>query len=50
MTQDEGPGTARIVYTGARAGEKLHEDLSFDAEAMRPTEHPDINVWLLFFI
>lgn len=43
----ETAGTARIVFTGARPGEKLHEDLSFDAEAMRTTTHPDINVWLL---
>jgi FlaA1/EpsC-like NDP-sugar epimerase len=38
-------GVMQIVYTGARRGEKLHEELAFDAEAMRPTRHPDINIW-----
>ncbi len=40
-------GTIDIVFTGARPGEKLFEELSFDAEAMRPTRHPDINIWML---
>ena len=41
------PGTVRVVYTGVRPGEKLHEELAFDAEAMRPTRHPDIHIWEL---
>ena len=41
------PGTVRVVYTGVRPGEKLHEELDFDAEAMRPTRHPDIHIWEL---
>ncbi|MCA9295534.1 MAG: polysaccharide biosynthesis protein, partial [Phycisphaerales bacterium] len=36
-----------IVCTGIRPGEKLYEELSFDAESMRPTRHPDINIWLV---
>jgi FlaA1/EpsC-like NDP-sugar epimerase len=36
-----------IVFTGARPGEKLHEQLAFDAECMQPTRHADINVWEL---
>ena len=40
-----GPETIRIVYTGARPGEKLHEQLAFDTEAVRPTAHPDIRLW-----
>jgi len=40
-------GTVDIVYTGARPGEKMFEELSFDAEAMRPTRHPGINIWML---
>ncbi|MFK7961843.1 MAG: polysaccharide biosynthesis protein [Phycisphaerales bacterium] len=40
-----GPSTIRIVYTGARPGEKLHEDLGHRAEQMRPTAHPGINAW-----
>jgi FlaA1/EpsC-like NDP-sugar epimerase len=43
---DGAVGTMRIVLTGARPGEKLHEELAFDAECMESTRHPDINVWL----
>jgi FlaA1/EpsC-like NDP-sugar epimerase len=34
-----------IVFTGMRPGEKIHEDLAFDAECMLKTRHPDINIW-----
>ena len=37
--------TVGIVFTGARPGEKLHEQLAYDTEAIRPTSHPDIHVW-----
>jgi FlaA1/EpsC-like NDP-sugar epimerase len=40
-------GCINIVCTGARPGEKLHEELVFDSEAMRPTRHPDIVIWEL---
>ncbi|MHC4612698.1 MAG: polysaccharide biosynthesis protein [Planctomycetota bacterium] len=40
-----GPESIGIVYTGARPGEKLHEQLAYDAEAVQPTEHPDIRLW-----
>jgi FlaA1/EpsC-like NDP-sugar epimerase len=40
-------GCVPILFTGARPGEKLFEELAFDAEAMRPTRHPDINIWML---
>ena len=46
QTEQNG-GTMGVVFTGARPGEKLHEQLAFDAEAMRPTRHPDINIWML---
>ncbi len=39
----EGPGHVRIVFTGPRPGEKLHEQLAVDARAIRPTAHPDIH-------
>jgi FlaA1/EpsC-like NDP-sugar epimerase len=41
------PGSIAVVFTGIRPGEKLFEELAFDAEAMRPTRHPDINIWEL---
>ena len=46
-TTNSGAGTIAVVFTGARPGEKLHEELAFDAEAMRPTRHPDVNIWEL---
>ena len=38
-------GVIHIVETGVRPGEKLHEDLGYDEDAMHPTRHPGINVW-----
>lgn len=34
----------RIVYTGLRAGEKLHEELVASSEALLPTHHPKISL------
>jgi len=31
-----------ILYTGARPGEKLYEELFFSAECASPTKHPKI--------
>jgi len=42
-----GTETMPIVFTGVRPGEKLHEELAFDAECMQETRHPDINIWRL---
>ena len=37
--------TVDIVFTGARPGEKLHEELAYAAEALRPTPFAGINAW-----
>ncbi|CAN5787849.1 hypothetical protein BH11PLA1_BH11PLA1_15940 [soil metagenome] len=34
-----------IVFTGARPGEKLFEQLAYDAEQLAPTAHEHINQW-----
>ena len=38
----EATGEMRIVFTGARPGEKRHEQLARDPHALVPTAHPDI--------
>ncbi|MEL6740177.1 MAG: polysaccharide biosynthesis protein, partial [Planctomycetota bacterium] len=38
------PGCAHLVETGIRPGEKLHEVLSYEAEALGETLHPSIRV------
>lgn len=39
-----GPGID-VVFTGARPGEKLHEELAYAAESLRPTAHPGVRAW-----
>jgi FlaA1/EpsC-like NDP-sugar epimerase len=39
-----GPDSVGIAFCGARPGEKLHEQLAYDAEALRPTGHPHIRL------
>ena len=34
-----------IIFTGARPGEKLFEELSIKGEDMVPTRHPKIGIW-----
>jgi FlaA1/EpsC-like NDP-sugar epimerase len=34
-----------IVFSGVRPGEKLHEELSYGAEQLRPTPYPGIRAW-----
>jgi len=34
-----------MVFTGARPGEKLFEELSIKGEDMQPTRHPKIAIW-----
>ncbi len=36
------PNTVSIVLTGARPGEKLYEELSYDAQGLMTTSHPGI--------
>ncbi len=40
--------TVSIVFTGARPGEKLHEELAYNAEKLAGTAHPAINQWTAF--
>jgi FlaA1/EpsC-like NDP-sugar epimerase len=35
-----------LVFTGARPGEKLHEQLAYAAEMVRPTAHAGIGAWV----
>lgn len=37
--------TVTIRLTGARPGEKLHEELAYAAELLQPTPYPGINAW-----
>ena len=37
---------AEIVLTGARPGEKQHEELAYAAELLRPTRHPAVRAML----
>jgi FlaA1/EpsC-like NDP-sugar epimerase len=39
---DSGPRDVRIVFTGSRPGEKIHEELWSGDEAVGETEHPKI--------
>jgi FlaA1/EpsC-like NDP-sugar epimerase len=39
---DSGPRDVRVVFTGSRPGEKIHEELWSDTEAVGETEHPKI--------
>ena len=36
------PGYLPIIFCGVRPGEKLHEQLASDGEALEQTDHPDI--------
>ena len=38
-------GEAPIILTGARPGEKLHEELAYDAEQLAETGMPGIHTW-----
>jgi nucleoside-diphosphate-sugar epimerase len=38
-------GIATIVFTGARPGEKLYEELGYGAEQLAATAHPGVTVW-----
>jgi FlaA1/EpsC-like NDP-sugar epimerase len=34
-----------VVFTGSRPGEKIHEELAYAREMLRPTAHPGIRAW-----
>ena len=39
----QGAGRIQLVFSGARPGEKLHEELAYSGEAIEPTGHPEIH-------
>lgn len=41
----EAVNSIRVLFTGTRPGEKLHEELSYGAEELRPTPVPGISAW-----
>jgi FlaA1/EpsC-like NDP-sugar epimerase len=43
-TAASGPGID-VVFTGSRPGEKIHEELAYAREMLRPTAHPGIRAW-----
>ena len=34
-----------LAFTGPRPGEKIHEELAYASEQLRPTSHPGIRAW-----
>ena len=44
-TQSADRPTMRITLSGVRPGEKLHEELAYAAELVKPTPFPGINRW-----
>jgi FlaA1/EpsC-like NDP-sugar epimerase len=41
-TKSATPNAIDIIFTGARPGEKIHEELAYPAEALAPTPYPGI--------
>lgn len=37
--------TIEVACTGARPGEKIHEELAYAAEALKTTAHPGVRAW-----
>ncbi len=44
-TPPRGLPTVELIFTGARPGEKLHEELAYAAEMLAPTDHPGVRSW-----
>ncbi|MBX3403870.1 MAG: polysaccharide biosynthesis protein [Phycisphaeraceae bacterium] len=40
-----GGAAIEIAFSGARPGEKIHEELAYAEELLRPTSHPGVRAW-----
>lgn len=44
-TPHPGDPAIDVIFSGIRPGEKIHEELAYAAEQLRPTAHPGVRAW-----